>query len=136
MEWGATDWSEPVTKKDNDELVLNWDDGPAEDDDLESPPMTMKLDRKDSDKSEEKNGNITKHLTTDKLRLYSYLYEQLKFSRRCCKADGSIGHNGAAAEVRCLPEDFNGRVVNTGHWFRGGRRTASLSAVRLARARS
>ena len=58
MDWGSatTDWSEPVSTKKDDELVLNWDDGPAEDDDLESPPMTMKLDRKESEAKSDKDG--------------------------------------------------------------------------------
>lgn len=40
----ALDWSEPVAKQE-DELVLNWDDDPVDADD-ESPPMSMKLDKK------------------------------------------------------------------------------------------
>ncbi|XP_058802358.1 dmX-like protein 2 isoform X2 [Phymastichus coffea] len=40
----ALDWSQPV-KKESDELVLNWDDDPVDNDD-ESPPMSMKLDQK------------------------------------------------------------------------------------------
>lgn len=40
----ALDWSQPVEKK-SDDLVLNWDDDPA-DNDEESPPMSMKLDQK------------------------------------------------------------------------------------------
>lgn len=42
------DWSQPVVKKE-DELVLNWDDDADNDD--ESPPMSMKLDKK-TDKNE------------------------------------------------------------------------------------
>ncbi|XP_031780869.1 dmX-like protein 2 isoform X2 [Nasonia vitripennis] len=42
----ALDWSQPLTKQE-DELVLNWDDDPADADaDDESPPMSMKLDKK------------------------------------------------------------------------------------------
>ncbi|XP_026671187.1 dmX-like protein 2 isoform X4 [Ceratina calcarata] len=41
------DWSEPVTKQTDDELVLNWDDD-AENEDGDSSPLTMKLDKKET----------------------------------------------------------------------------------------
>ncbi|XP_046141550.1 dmX-like protein 2 isoform X4 [Osmia bicornis bicornis] len=43
------DWSEPVTKQTEDELVLNWDDEEAEQGDSDSPPLSMKLDKKETD---------------------------------------------------------------------------------------
>ncbi|KAL7295893.1 hypothetical protein TKK_0010937 [Trichogramma kaykai] len=46
------DWSQPEVKKE-DELQLNWDDD-AENDDDESPPMSMKLDKKISEAKAER----------------------------------------------------------------------------------
>nr|XP_034195931.1 dmX-like protein 2 isoform X7 [Osmia lignaria] len=43
------DWSEPVTKQTEDELVLNWEDDEAEQGDSDSPPLSMKLDKKETD---------------------------------------------------------------------------------------
>ncbi|XP_034195925.2 rabconnectin-3 alpha isoform X1 [Osmia lignaria lignaria] len=43
------DWSEPVTKQTEDELVLNWEDDEVEQGDSDSPPLSMKLDKKETD---------------------------------------------------------------------------------------
>lgn len=52
----ALDWSEPVVKESN-ELVLSWDDDPADVDmDDESPPMSMKLDKKNVTEDVDKDG--------------------------------------------------------------------------------
>ncbi|XP_066592575.1 dmX-like protein 2 [Prorops nasuta] len=58
----SMDWSTPASewgKKKDDELVLNWDDDPVnnEDADLDSPPLTMKMDRKESGGSIENVGD-------------------------------------------------------------------------------
>ncbi|XP_053977801.1 dmX-like protein 2 isoform X6 [Hylaeus volcanicus] len=70
---GIVDWSEPASRKSDEELVLNWDDDAVENDDNDSPPMSMKLDRKDSKSSEkdEKNDKSSGQL--------DIMAQQLKF---------------------------------------------------------
>ncbi|XP_076665130.1 rabconnectin-3 alpha isoform X3 [Andrena cerasifolii] len=55
-EGGTIDWSEPVIATTDEQLVLNWDDDDAaeDDDDSDSPPLSMKLDKKET------KGNDTK----------------------------------------------------------------------------
>ena len=61
---GTIDWSEPVIATTDEQLVLNWDDDDAaegdDDDDTDSPPLSMKLDKKETKgndaKSAEKEG--------------------------------------------------------------------------------
>lgn len=52
------DWSQPVVAA-SEELTLKWDDEPEEND-VESPPMSMKLDakRKESNDKGDKDGTI------------------------------------------------------------------------------
>ncbi|XP_024225203.1 dmX-like protein 2 isoform X2 [Bombus impatiens] len=62
---GIVDWSRPVTHQTEEELVLNWDDDDdvAEHEDADSPPLSMKLDKKeitDGSKETEKSEKITK----------------------------------------------------------------------------
>ncbi|XP_012281901.1 dmX-like protein 2 isoform X2 [Orussus abietinus] len=78
LDWGApaTDWSQPVTRQTDDELDLKWDDEHAENDDDESPPMSMKLDKKEAVNGEivEKDDNTQK--PTGQLDIMA---QQLKF---------------------------------------------------------
>lgn len=37
-----------MTRQTEDELVLNWDDNEIENDDGDSPPLSMKLDKKET----------------------------------------------------------------------------------------
>lgn len=56
---GTIDWSEPVSARSDEQLVLNWEDDDAVedgDDDTDSPPLSMKLDKKET------KGNDTKSL--------------------------------------------------------------------------
>lgn len=55
---GGIDWSQPLNHKTEEELVLNWDDDVAENNDSDSPPLSMKLDGKNTDdgKLMEKDG--------------------------------------------------------------------------------
>ncbi|XP_011309847.1 dmX-like protein 2 isoform X2 [Fopius arisanus] len=59
MDWGASamDWSQPV-KKEEEELKLDWgdDDEPAEE--IDSPPMSMKMDKKDVKVEEKEDEGI------------------------------------------------------------------------------
>lgn len=60
---GIVDWSRPVTHQAEEELVLNWDDDDdvAEHEDADSPPLSMKLDKKeitDGSKETEKSGKL------------------------------------------------------------------------------
>ncbi|XP_011258519.2 dmX-like protein 2 isoform X5 [Camponotus floridanus] len=43
------DWSQSTKRIEEDKLELNWDDDAGEDEDADSPPMTMKLDKKEPD---------------------------------------------------------------------------------------
>ncbi|XP_033329143.2 rabconnectin-3 alpha isoform X7 [Megalopta genalis] len=73
---GLFDWSQPVSGKTEDELVLNWDDDVTEANDVDSPPLSMKLDGIETDESkvrenEEKNGKASGQL--------DIMAQQLKF---------------------------------------------------------
>jgi len=49
LDWNtpSLDWSQSTRRIEEDKLELNWDDDDAgEDEDADSPPMTMKLDDK------------------------------------------------------------------------------------------
>lgn len=47
----------------------------------------------------------------------------------------TIGHYGATIKICGMFKNFNGRIVNIGNGFRGGRRSTSIPAIRMARAR-
>ncbi|XP_076387678.1 rabconnectin-3 alpha isoform X3 [Megachile rotundata] len=75
----AVDWSQPVTRQTEDELVLNWDDddNAADHDDADSPPMSMKLDKKSSNEDlaeAEKNEKTAKSAVQ-----LDIMAQQLKF---------------------------------------------------------
>ncbi|XP_043498193.1 dmX-like protein 2 isoform X6 [Polistes fuscatus] len=42
LDWGTTDWSQPIMRE-NEELVLNWDDDNADNENDDSPPLSMKV---------------------------------------------------------------------------------------------
>ncbi|KAJ8668951.1 hypothetical protein QAD02_000210 [Eretmocerus hayati] len=75
----AFDWSQPVVKQE-DELVLNWDDGPADDDnDDESPPMSMSLDKKKPSVEADKEGEDALGEAAKATGQLDIMAQQLKF---------------------------------------------------------
>lgn len=111
--------------------MLEWDDDAIENDNTESPPLSMKLDRKESNdaKSSEKEGELARrrsivdHLTTN---------SRLVIRREKLEIARSIGHHGATVKVCGLFENFDGRTVDVGNGFRSGRWSTSIPAVRVA----
>lgn len=50
VDWNTSfDWSQSSKHIEEDKLELNWDDDVDEGDDTDSPPMSMKLDKKRED---------------------------------------------------------------------------------------
>lgn len=52
MDWGTSssfDWSQSSKRMEEDKLELNWDDETGEGEDADSPPMSMKLDKKEKE---------------------------------------------------------------------------------------
>lgn len=55
LDWGASsfDWSQSAKRVEEDKLELNWDDDDAgEAEDVDTPPMSMKLDKKEKEEEE------------------------------------------------------------------------------------
>lgn len=62
VDWGTSssfDWSQSSKRMEEDKLELNWDDDETDEvEDADSPPMSMKLDKKEQDNPQEtKLGN-------------------------------------------------------------------------------
>jgi len=70
VDWSTSsfDWSQSSKRMEEDKLELNWDDEETgEGEDIDSPPMSMKLDKKEQDaynayKSGNDNSKIFFHL--------------------------------------------------------------------------
>lgn len=65
LDWGSSsfDWSQSSKRNEEDKLELNWDDDETgEGEDADSPPMSMKLDKKEQDNTHKsqntENGKI------------------------------------------------------------------------------
>ncbi|XP_020293117.1 dmX-like protein 2 isoform X3 [Pseudomyrmex gracilis] len=82
VDWGASsfDWSQSGRRMDEDKLELNWDDDAGEDEDADSPPMSMKLDKKEEKKEED---NTQKDIDNEDLAKTAgqldIMAQQLKF---------------------------------------------------------
>ncbi|XP_026326146.1 dmX-like protein 2 isoform X9 [Hyposmocoma kahamanoa] len=84
MDWGATaadvDWGAPVSSTKNDELVLNWDDGDedkgSEASGTSTPPLEMKMDKKEVEPEPEVNDIPEKE---DEPPSVDIMAQQLKF---------------------------------------------------------
>ncbi|XP_049871334.1 dmX-like protein 2 isoform X2 [Pectinophora gossypiella] len=84
-DWGTptvgVDWGAPVAAVANDELVLNWDD---EDDKgsgesgASTPPLEMKMDKKDTEEEQEQNG-VSEKDKVDEPPTVDIMAQQLKF---------------------------------------------------------
>lgn len=79
----AFDWSQPVETKE-DELELKWDDDQPEDD--ESPPMSMKLDKKENVDIDKEGKNTKKN--------FNSIYYNIKFYVLCFIVDETTKTTG------------------------------------------
>ncbi|XP_019697978.1 dmX-like protein 2 isoform X2 [Harpegnathos saltator] len=80
VDWGTSsfDWSQNSRRIEEDKLELNWDDDPVDDDDADSPPMSMKLDRKEEDNAAPKLDNDNNDVAKSAGQL-DIMAQQLKF---------------------------------------------------------
>ncbi|XP_015601429.1 dmX-like protein 2 isoform X2 [Cephus cinctus] len=80
VDWGASgmDWSEPVKSRTDDELVLKWDDDddPVDNEDADSPPMSMKLDKQEGTEIDKQEKDEDPAKQTGQLDIMA---QQLKF---------------------------------------------------------
>ncbi|XP_014484134.1 PREDICTED: dmX-like protein 2 [Dinoponera quadriceps] len=78
VDWGTPsfDWSQSGRRMEEDKLELNWDDDPADGDDADSPPMSMKLDKKEDDTHKLENDNDDVAKSAGQLDIMA---QQLKF---------------------------------------------------------
>ncbi|XP_011350265.1 dmX-like protein 2 isoform X8 [Ooceraea biroi] len=81
VDWGTPsfDWSQSTKRMEEDKLELNWDDDEVgESEDIDSPPMSMKLDKKKEDKIEHKTEDDNKDAAKSAGQL-DIMAQQLKF---------------------------------------------------------
>lgn len=139
--WGGNDsgagfdWSQPVTKAEDDELKLDW--GDDKDDDVEDGDdddgLTMK--------KPETNDGGSEHGGT-KLQRENSQVRITCLEMRLCEEQVSNSHvstgrvrgwrDRRAAEVPRLSENLNDGAAHTGHRLRGGWRETPISALQLA----
>uniref|UniRef100_A0A2A4IWI3 RAVE complex protein Rav1 C-terminal domain-containing protein n=1 Tax=Heliothis virescens TaxID=7102 RepID=A0A2A4IWI3_HELVI len=85
VDWGApaveVDWGAPVSTKKDDELVLSWDDDDkgSEGSGSSTPPLEMKMDKKEEKEEPTVNGNSDNEKQTDDTPSVDIMAQQLKF---------------------------------------------------------
>lgn len=60
-------WSQGTRRMEEDKLELNWDDDVGESEDADSPPMSMKLDKKEEE-------DVHKSSENDSSKNYSFFF--------------------------------------------------------------
>lgn len=80
LDWNTSssfDWSQSTKRIEEDKLELNWDDDDAgEGEDADSPPMSMKLDKKEPENTYKETDNKEEEKTAGQLDIMA---QQLKF---------------------------------------------------------
>ncbi|XP_063894834.1 dmX-like protein 2 isoform X4 [Helicoverpa armigera] len=86
VDWGApaveVDWGAPVSTKKDDELVLSWDDEDdkgSEGSGASTPPLEMKMGKKEEKEEPTVNGNSENDKPTDDTPSVDIMAQQLKF---------------------------------------------------------